>query len=308
MRLGAEPPGGVPGGVSIMGELSEMSESSVTYGDDLSFKGAEGEYILIGHPNEKMNQMLTAFDLFLFRIMVDALPVMMNTNVTTIAGGTGPFAIFVYLAFILGEAAVDTLMIVNGVSVYLIKMSEYIYLSPGGVKSLIKDGLSMTGLSKALQKDILEETTGSDKNKNAGNASDKDDSDSNTSNGTDKSDDSGGSASSGGSNGSDGSKDSNSKKESDEFKGLLKADYSEHLILLMLLNSCTIEKILTRMMNIIQLESGVKYKYETEGFKLSRAYTYVYTDVIYQLDPMINLETLTGDGLIRVEVDEYHGY
>lgn len=296
--------GGTAMGTTVSGIFSDMGKHEDKYGSDMMFKGAEGEYILVGTANEKQNQSITAYDLLLFRIILDIFPVMGNEWVGTLSASTGVFAPLVYIGMILGEAFVDTLLIVNGVSVYFVKMPEYIYLSPSGVKDLIKDGLSMTNLSKTLQEKITKKDDKNTKKEEGSGNNSEDESGSAINNDTGKTDGGGGTKTD---KPAAGDGDSQKKKQDKEIKGFFDADYREHLIMLMFLNRCTTEKYLARMKNLIQTEAAVNYKYNG-GFGISKAYTYIKTDVEYELKAMFNLESLTGNGLLKVRTSEYHGY
>ena len=89
-------------------------------------------------------------------------------------------------------------------------------------------------------------------------------------------------------------------------KGLFSCSYSEHLLLLLVF--CTPESsYLQRMQNLIQLEAAENYK-NTASFRLSNTYTYVETNVDYQLNPLFKLDSLTGNGLLESVSRRYHGY
>lgn len=89
-------------------------------------------------------------------------------------------------------------------------------------------------------------------------------------------------------------------------KGLFSCSYSEHLLLLLIF--CTPESsYLQRMQNLIQLEAAENYK-NTASFRLSNTYTYVETNVDYQLNPLFKLDSLTGNGLLESVSRRYHGY
>ena len=81
-------------------------------------------------------------------------------------------------------------------------------------------------------------------------------------------------------------------------------EYTEYMLLLMML-MLPQSTYLTRMKNIIQTESNTKY---SGGFELSEAYTYIYVNVSYTLNPMFDLSSLTGSGLFTVDTQQYIGY
>lgn len=89
-------------------------------------------------------------------------------------------------------------------------------------------------------------------------------------------------------------------------KGIIDATYTEHLLLLMLL-SVNQQTYMQRLQNIIQLEAAVKNESDFK-FELSKAYTFINTDVAYTLNPMFNLDSLTGNGLFTATSKRYSGY
>ena len=60
-----------------------------------------------------------------------------------------------------------------------------------------------------------------------------------------------------------------------------------------------------RLQNIRQLEGNAA---NGSSFKLGNAYTYVKTDVNYQLNPMFNLEGLTDGDTFTGKTTKYVGY
>jgi hypothetical protein len=61
----------------------------------------------------------------------------------------------------------------------------------------------------------------------------------------------------------------------------------------------------TRLQNIIQLEGKA---FNGSGFKLKNAYTYVYSEVNYQLNPMFNIAGLTDGEKFKGKTTQYAGY
>lgn len=90
--------------------------------------------------------------------------------------------------------------------------------------------------------------------------------------------------------------------------GFFKADYTEHIMLLLMLTVPN-DVFLKRMQNIIQMETAADYaKTGQIGFKLNRAYTYIQTDVEYTLNPLFNVAGLLDNGLFTVSSNRYSGY
>lgn len=110
-------------------------------GDDLMFCGAELEYIFVGSRSELINQTVVFFDLYFLRLLLDIGPIMCNMEVQDMAtaAGTPTFGIgsvVVYVLEILIEPFIDTLLIVNGEDISLIK--KVVYLTPTGSLVLIQ--------------------------------------------------------------------------------------------------------------------------------------------------------------------------
>lgn len=250
--------GGVKRGDAITGSISELSTLTNSSGSDKMFKGAEAEYILVGSTNELMNQSVAFFDLYLFRLVCDLIPVLKNGEVSAMAALAGPGSWVVKLAIALAEPMLDTIILVNSSESSQFISKKTIYLTGSGITLLMQDLTNITGVSQNLKDKI---------------------------------------------------KDSIVAKNGDASaidKGIIDATYTEHLLLLMLL-SVNQQTYMQRLQNIIQLESAVKNESEFT-FKLSKAYTYINTDVTYTLNPMFNIDSLTDNGLFTANSNQYSGY
>lgn len=251
--------GGIKRGDGVTKSIKEFSSLTNSSGSDKMFKGAEAEYILIGSTNECMNQGATFFNLYLFRLVCDLIPVLKNGEVSAMAALAGPGSLVVKLAIALAEPMLDTIILVNSG-----KSSEYVidkkplYLTASGITLLLQDLTNITGVNQNL-KDKLKDTIVA-KNGDA----------------------------------------------STIRSGLFDATYTEHLLLLMLL-SVNQETYMQRLRNIIQLEAATQNESDFD-FELSEAYTFINTDVVYTLNPMFNLDSLTGNGLFTATSKRYSGY
>lgn len=145
--------GGVSGN-KFTGSMSDLSTlmSSTATGSDPAFKGAEVEYLLIGGDNELLNQSAAFFNVYMLRMILDLIPIFKNTQVKTMAGAATVAGWVVYLAIIIAEPMIDTLLLVNNQSTYLIK--DQVYLTPGGMVLLLQTLPSLTGLSSATKQTI----------------------------------------------------------------------------------------------------------------------------------------------------------
>lgn len=113
------------------------------------FVGAESEYLLVGDKSEYANQAYTFLIMYLLRLLPDMIPIFGNTELQAIASGisAATFGIggpIFYIAAVLIEPLIDTILIVNGGEVDLVKGTPY--LAPSNLPKLISDwsGLKMT--------------------------------------------------------------------------------------------------------------------------------------------------------------------
>ena len=246
--------GGTNGNANITGSLKQLSTIGNASGSDRMFKGAEAEYVLVGSTSELQNQSVAFFDLYLFRLVLDLIPVLKNTEVSAISALAGPGAWVVKLAIALAEPMLDCIVLVNGGKEYLIKQT--VYLSYSGFVVLQNDLVGITSISGTLQdkmKDTIKAHNGSPTE-----------------------------------------------------KGMFDASYTEHMLLLMML-SISQQTFLQRLQNLIQMETAVKNQSDY-AFDLDKAYTYIYSDVEYTLNPMLNLDSLTNNGLFTASSQQYTGY
>lgn len=153
--------GGRNRAASVTGTLSDLASFGNASGSDGMFKGAQSEYLLVGSTSELQNQSVAFFNLYLFRLVLDIIPVLKNSEVSSIAALAGPGAWVVKLAIVLAEPMLDTIILVNGGKEYLIK--DTVYLSYSGLVILQNDLVGITSISSNLQnklKDTIEAHNG----------------------------------------------------------------------------------------------------------------------------------------------------
>lgn len=246
--------GGSNRAASITGSLKDLSTIGNTTGTDKMFKGAEAEYVLVGSTSELQNQSVAFFDLYLFRLVLDLIPVLKNPEVSAISAVAGPGAWVVKLAIALAEPMLDCIILVNGGKEYFFK--ETVYLSYSGFVILQNDLVGITSISKNLLgkiKDTIKAHNGTPTE-----------------------------------------------------KGVCDGSYTEHMLVLMLL-SVNQQTYMQRVQNLIQMEAAVQNESKF-NFDLDKAYTYIYTDVKYTLNPMFNIDSLTDNGLFTTTSKKYAGY
>lgn len=243
--------GGSGEGSAITGCLSDFSSVKNKTGTDKMFKGAEAEYVLSGSTSELQNQSAAFVELYLFRLLLDLLPVLTNEQLSAIAAVAGPGSLLIKLAVVLAEPMLDCIVLVNGGKEYLFKKT--IYFSYSGFVILQKDLTDITSISENLKGKIEDAIT--------------------------------------------------ARNGNPAEKGLCDASYTEHMLLLTLL-SVNQTTFMRRIQNLIQMEAAAN----SQAFDLDKAYTYIYSDVKYTLNPMFNIDSLTKNGLFTATRRQYSGY
>jgi hypothetical protein len=114
--------------------LSNLSEDT---SEDITFCGAELEYILIGTQSEIVNQACAFTYLYLLRMLINIVPVFTSIEVTDMAAAANVAAPVIYALVLIIEPLLDCVILVNGGDSYLIK--RYVYMTPTGVVKLIED-------------------------------------------------------------------------------------------------------------------------------------------------------------------------
>lgn len=114
--------------------ISNLDEDT---SEDITFCGAELEYILIGTQSELVNQASTFMYLYLLRVLINILPVCLNAEVAEMAAAANVAAPVIYALVLIIEPLLDCILLVNGGDAYLIKRE--VYMTPTGVVQLLKD-------------------------------------------------------------------------------------------------------------------------------------------------------------------------
>ena len=141
----------------ILGDISaliSLLSSIKNGGNDLMFSGAEAEYILVGCRSEAVNQVVTFFQVYFARLLIDLPSVLSNGEVIKIAGAATPIgAVAVYVLYVLIEPLIDTILIVNGQEISFIK--TVVYFTPSGLPTLVSR-LTNLGIDSNEQDKIRE--------------------------------------------------------------------------------------------------------------------------------------------------------
>ena len=244
---------------SLEGELLDyvVGVDNDKEGSNTMFKGAVGEYLLVGMNSEISNQSITFYNLYLFRLLLNLGKILADSDVNMMVPGPGGWVVKV--AIIIAEPLIDVILLVNGGEQYLIK--DYIYLTPKGSIYLARDFTKVAFEDSSIKKDIEKALKTEIKSQ---------------------------------------------EKSTGESSGLFNTDYTEHLLLLLLL---TTEQgdFLERMRNVIQMESAENYKGD-HTFNLDKTYTYIETDVNYTLNPMFKLDGFNDTSIFKANLNHYMGY
>ena len=114
-----------------------------------SFMGAEVEYLLCGYQNELQNQCGAFYNVMMLRMLLDFIPILLDSEVKTEASGAGPYAWIIYILIIVAEPIFDTFILVNGGKEPLIKTD--IYLTPSGAPKLAEDIISFCSMMENIK-------------------------------------------------------------------------------------------------------------------------------------------------------------
>lgn len=234
--------------VSSLKQLFHALAYTNSNGSNKMFRGAELEYVMGGSNNEVYNQLLTFGSLYMFRFILDIIPIATNKEVRSMAEAVGAasFGIgsaVVYLLIILIEPFIDDYVLVNGGDIPIWKSS--IYLTPSGIPDLLSSLGSVISFT-ATQKNSITNNCANYVGKATGTTPHYDF--------------------------PTGSSSSTSDNAKDYLKNLLSFDYKQHMFFILLLNG-NIKGELKLLKNLIQMEGSCKYK--DSGFDIRKTYTVV---------------------------------
>lgn len=139
----------VQGVAAVIQLIADMANG----GSDEMFKGAELEYIVAGTQSELMNQAITFMDIYFIRMILDIPAVLTDPNVTSMAALFNIASWVILIIVIIGEPLVDTILLVNGMSVPIVKTS--CYLTPIGIGKLLAKAGSESPICKQLSQSTL---------------------------------------------------------------------------------------------------------------------------------------------------------
>ena len=114
-----------------------------------NFSGAELEYILWGYSNEMANQSVQFIALYLVRLLLNLPTTLTDEEIGSYAAVAGPFAPVIWGIYIFAEPLADTLVLVNGGDIPIIKGNPY--LTVGGIPDLIGEFTELDLTSSEIQ-------------------------------------------------------------------------------------------------------------------------------------------------------------
>lgn len=226
-----------------------------------AFKGAEAEYIIAGLNNEEENQRATFFNIYMFRLVCDIIPVL---NATKSISSSFPVGTIVSVLIALTEPLLDTIILAKSerdidggnkeeAGIDLIKETIFLDLSGNGIEDAInKLGTCISEDRKNKLNTSFEKIRSINKNKGY----------------------------------------ETIKNKGTIFKSL---GYKEHLLLLMLIK-VNEEQYLKRMQNLIQISGKGNVG---ESFDLRTMYTGLNINIEYQLNPMLPIDAFSKGFTIK---------
>lgn len=245
-------------------------------GKDITFKGAELEYILLGSNSEISNQLYAFTVIYLLRILLSSATISTNAEVQSLAAAATigyPVVMGLYMFL---EPLVQTILLVNGTKQNLLPTK--VYLTPSGLPDLLEALVSYCKLTNKdkenLSKKMIEVCAGSEDNYDyqmkqleAGSTS------------------------------------SGTKKES----SLLGLSYREHCMIWILV-TVTEESMLARLQNLIQMETLYYYQQQkaTYTFDIRNCFTYLNTSTKMSITQV--MPSLLKSDLFTIERQQYRGY
>ena len=244
---------------------------------DKMFCGAELEYLIAGTSSEIKNQSVVFGMLYIIRLLLDIPGWAKATELQTLAAG--PHYVIVFLVYLLLEPFLDTVLLVNGEKVSILKAQPF--LSVAGMTDFIPK------LIKVAKTDDTSSAQMRQKFANlfvkAGNAQDD----------FDYSYDHEAVITGGG-------------EKPGYFKKLLDLSYKEYLLIIMLLNS-SVDKELELYKNLIQMETlAYNTRWRKGSFDLRKAYTQIVCEISGSAKPL--LATTFSDSIFRFAREQCRGY
>jgi len=261
----------------IFGEIVALVDTIINNinatGQDIMFSGAELEYLLFGSTSEIANQLYVFAVIYLIRLVSSIPSIMADAEVQSLAASATLGYPVVIALYILLEPLVQTVLLVNGKAQALIP-SE-VYLSPSGLPKLVTELMWFCKLNEAESKAL------SDKMVDAVAKSRGD---------------------------YDFQKEMH-QYSSDPQKIKLSLDFSyKDYCLIVTLLTVTEEQQISRLTNLIQMETLCYYNQQKAGFTfdLRKAFTHLYVDADASISQI--MPSLIDSSLFSITREHYRGY
>lgn len=245
--------------ISDLSALVSTISKSVSGGSDKCFVGAEKEYIIYGSSSEMVNQCSTFGTIYILRIFMNLLAIFKSGEVASIAAACTIASPVVYLIYILVEPLVDTVILVNGGEVPIMK--NLVYLTPSGLQSLIEHFSSIKLNTEEINQAKVGflDSLGQTKYAEVQSAFP-----------------------------SDNISDTKNAKD----KKIWQISYSD-MLLLMITICISKDRILERMSNLIAMETNEYLKGQGK-FDLDYSYTYIRTEASFTTNEFISISEKSG--------------
>ena len=245
-----------------------------------SFSGAELEYILWGSSSEIGNQTMQFMALYLLRLLLNLPTVLTDQEVQSYAAVAGPCAPVIWIIFCFAEPLADTMVLVNGGEVPLVKSDPY--LTVGGIPDLIQEFTTIKFDDEQVKKieGKVSEISGFSIYQT--------------------------------------NKDRN-QADSSYVENLLKLNYTQYSLLLMLVFASE-DTCLLRLSDLIQTESTAyrldpahtslseRVLGTYKDFSIDESYTSLKVTAGGSLVQLLPVAALSADSVFRVEREIYRGY
>lgn len=225
-------------------------------GTNEMFVGAELEYIRAGTNSEIANQIFCFFDIFFLRLVLNLPTVFMDGEVGTLAASATIASWLVYIIYIVVEPFIDTILLVNGGAVQLVKGDCWLTATgiPKFIDELLEvaadqvliDAIKNTGVESYTSENVsaVDSTTIENKDKPLGN-------------------------------------------------DLLQFNYQTHMLMVLLVFVKPSTQI-NHLSRLMELEASKYYKDKGGSFVLSKAYSGVEVSADVVFNPFFDLGTDLG--------------
>ena len=139
------------------GLVTFIENAKTGAGDDSMFKGAELEFALVGTNSELLNQTMVFMQIYALRFVLDLPSIFIDPFSTSTAAAATIGALIVYLLYMLVEPLLDTVLLVNGGNVPLVKTRCWV--TPKGLTAYVSAFSSLVTENAEVQQMITDKGT-----------------------------------------------------------------------------------------------------------------------------------------------------